>query len=124
MSRWSAALGLATSMSLLLGGGAVGAEKFQKLNDAQIRASIAGKEFTDEVHLADVFGGGGVLTSYAMGRKIVGKWRVQNDQLCLERQKWSSGCFEVWVAGKKVELKVPNGTIPIEGVFQRPAVRD
>jgi len=41
-----------------------------------------------------------------MGHKTLGKWRIQKDQLCLDRGKDpGSGCYEVWLSGKKVELR-------------------
>ena len=66
-------------------------EKFQKLSSAQIQARLAGMEITDEVHWADVFAANGTLTSYSMGRKSSGKWRVQKDELCIDRGKDDGG---------------------------------
>jgi hypothetical protein len=99
------------------------AEKFQKLNGAQIQARIAGMEITDETHWADVFAANGTLTSYSMGRKSNGKWRVQKDQLCIDRGKDDGGCYQVWLAGKKVELRREGSTLPLEGVLQRQSAR-
>ena len=62
-------------------------EKFQKLSGSQIRAKVPAMEITDGVHWADVFAPNGTLTSYSMSRKIVGKWRVSNDEVCLDRTK-------------------------------------
>jgi hypothetical protein len=96
---------------------------FQKLSAAQIQARFTGMEMTDGVHWADVFGPNGVLTSYSMGRKSAGKWRVENDELCIERGKDDGGCYEVWLSGKNVELRRPGASLPLEGVLQPPAVR-
>jgi hypothetical protein len=96
------------------------AEAFQKLNGAQVRAKLAGMEVTDGVHWRDVFGRGGALTGYSMGRKSVGKWSVQRDQLCLDLGKEpGSGCYDVWLFGNKVELRT-QGVLPLEGVLQTP----
>ena len=117
----------ATAGTLLLIGSvaaahAAAAEKFQKLGGAQIRAKVAGMEMTDDVHWADVFERNGTLRSFSMGRKQAGKWRVQKDELCLD-QGTESGCFEVWLAGNKVELRPKGSGLPREGVLQKPTAR-
>ena len=68
------------------------AEKFQKLSGPQIRAKFTGMEMTDNVHFADVFGANGMLKTYSMGRKKDGKWRVEKDELCVDRGKDDGGC--------------------------------
>ena len=98
-------------------------EKFQRLTGAQIQARVAGMEITDETHWADVFAANGTLTSYSMGRKSSGKWRVQKDELCIDRGKDDGGCYQVWLAGKKVELRREGSTLPLEGVLQRQSAR-
>ena len=59
-----------------------------------------------------------------MGHKTLGKWRIQKDQLCLDRGKEpGSGCYEVWLSGKKVELRDQTAGFPLEGVLQKPTDR-
>jgi hypothetical protein len=98
-------------------------EKFQRLTGAQVQARLAGMEITDETHWADVFAANGTLTSYSMGRKSSGKWHVQKDELCIDRGKNDGGCYQVWLAGKKVELRREGSTLPLEGVLQRQSAR-
>lgn len=100
---------------------ALAAEKFRKLSASQIRSTLAGMEWSDGIHSRDIFGRDGTLTSYGMGRKLIGKWRVQDDQLCLEHPKQEPACYEVWIAGNKVELRRKGSNLPLEGVLQRPA---
>src|SRR5262249_47207877 len=100
-----------------------GRRKFQKLTGAQIQARLAGMEITDETHWADVFAADGTLTSYSMGRKSNGKWRVQKDELCIDRGKDDGGCYQVWLAGKKVELRREGSTLTREGVLQKQSAR-
>jgi hypothetical protein len=96
-------------------------QKLQKLTGAQIQAKFAGMELTDESHWGEVFGRNGTLGIYSMGHKSVGKWRVQKDQLCLDHGKEpGGGCYEVWVAGKNVELRNQTSSLPLEGVLQKP----
>jgi hypothetical protein len=60
-----------------------------------------------------------------MGHQTVGKWRVQKDQLCLDRGKeLGSGCYEVWVSGKNVQLKNGESSLPLEGVLKKPTGRE
>jgi hypothetical protein len=95
-------------------------EKFQKLSGAQIRAKIAGMELTDEVHWREFYERSGIVTSSSMGRKRTGKWRVEKDQLCIELDKDPpTKCYEMWMSGKKVELR-REGLLPLQGVLEQP----
>ena len=105
---------------VVFGPSAQAEEKFQRLTGAQIQARFSGMEMTDEVHWGDVYDPNGTLRTYSMGRKTVGKWRVQKNELCLDRGKEEQGCYEVWLSGKKVELRRAGSDLPLEGVLQRP----
>src|SRR5262245_501289 len=98
-------------------------EELQKLTGSQIRAKLAGFEFTDEIHFRDFYERSGKLTSSSMGRKRTGKWRVEKDQFCIELDKEPPAkCYEVWAAGKKVELR-GEGVLPLQGVLESPTGR-
>lgn len=99
------------------------AETFRKLTGPQIRAEFSGMELTDEVHWGDVYAANGTLTATSMGRKTVGKWRVQGNELCVDRGADDSGCYDVWMAGKKVELRRAGSRLPLEGVLRKPGKR-
>lgn len=81
------------------------AEKFRRLTGAQIQARFAGMELSDGVHWRDLYAPDGTLTSQSMGRPRSGKWHVDQDQLCLDLGADSGGCYEVWLAGSKVEFR-------------------
>jgi hypothetical protein len=100
------------------------AEKFQKLSGSQIRARFVGMEMTDNVHWADVYGSNGALKTYSMGHKRDGKWRVEKDELCVDRGPDDGGCYQVWLAGRNVELRREGLPAAYEGVLQRPAARN
>jgi hypothetical protein len=124
MNNWRAAALLATFVAAaLLGNEAAAAEKFRKLTGTEIRSTLVGMEMTDEVHWGDVYERNGTLTTYSMGRKTVGKWRIQKDEMCHDRGEEFSGCYQVWVSGKKVELRREGSKLPLEGVLQRPGQR-
>ncbi len=98
-------------------------DKFQKLAGAQIRAKFAGMELTDDVHWRDFYERGGSVSSLSMGRKRTGKWRIEKDELCVEFDKDPPAkCYEVWVSGKKVELR-REGLLPLQGVLEPPTGR-
>src|SRR5262245_61111442 len=118
----AAGAGLVAALALAVQANA--AERFQRLMASQIQARITGMEITDEIHWADVFGRNGSLTSYSMGRKKVGTWKVQNNELCVDRGGDDGGCYQVWISGKKVELRREGSTIPLEGVLQRQTRRN
>jgi hypothetical protein len=104
-----------------IGPGALAEDKFLKLTGAQIQARFPGMEMTDEVHWGDVYRRNGALITNEMGHKTTGKWRVLKDQLCLNRGKeMGSGCYEVWLSGKNVQLKNGESSVPLEGVLKKP----
>jgi len=96
-------------------------QKLQKLTGAQIQAKFPGMELTDEAHWGEVFERNGTLTITSMGHKSSGKWRIQKDQLCLETgSEPGRGCYEVWLAGRNVELRNRASSTPLEAVLQKP----
>jgi len=100
------------------------AEKFQKLSGLQVRAKFTGMEMTDNVHFADVFGSNGNLKTYSMGHTKDGKWRVDKDELCVDRGKDDGGCYQVWISGNNVEFRRPGLQATSEGILQRPVARN
>lgn len=99
-------------------------DKFQKLTGAQILAKLTGMEVTDESHWGEVLNRNGTLLLNVMGHKSLGKWRIQRDQLCLDHgTEPGGGCYEVWLAGNKVELRNKQSSVPMEGILQKPTDR-
>ena len=112
------------ALTAVMGAHAMAAENFQKLSGAQIRAKIVGMQMTDEVHWSYFYDRNGVLNTQAMGRKRVGKWAIQKDELCLDLGDGrDGGCFEVWLSGRNVELRPSGSGLPLEGVIDTPANR-
>jgi hypothetical protein len=59
-----------------------------------------------------------------MGRKRTGKWRIEDDALCVELTEYAeSGCYEVWLASPKIELRPTGPGIQVEGVLQKSEAR-
>jgi hypothetical protein len=113
---------LALSFGLVLMGSVGAGEPFRRLTGAQITASLSGKELTDEVHWAYVFGKAGRLTTVSLGTRGTGTWRVRNDELCLDGGPDGHRCFQVWSLGQRVELRREGG-LPDEGILQTPQAR-
>ena len=108
-----ACLGVAT-----LGPSAAAEEKFHKLTGGQIRTKLAGMELTDNVHWRDFYQRNGTVMSTSMGRKLTGKWLVEDDQLCIEFEKEPiPDCYDVWLSGKQVELR-REGLLPLQGILE------
>lgn len=124
MIRIQAALSLILGL-LVFGPGVDAAEKFKKLTGAQIQAKFSGMEMSDDVHWRDFYDFGGAFISRSMGRKRAGKWWINKNELCIDRGKDDGGCYQVWIAGRKVEFRRPGLDVPIlEGTLQNPIGRD
>jgi hypothetical protein len=106
------------ALALVLSGGLVAhglaADNFRKLNDAQIRARLAGMEITDGVHWAEQYMRDGTYKAYHLGKPSKGEWYAKDGELCLEDGKAEPDCREVWISGNKIEFR---GT-GLEGVLQ------
>jgi hypothetical protein len=101
----------------------VAGEPFRQIKGMEIARRFQQQEFTDEVHSAYVFGKDGHLSSVFMGKRGGGIWRVQGDRLCLLPDAFPERCSEVWMSGKRVQLREPGVEIYEEGILQRPTAR-
>ena len=98
---------------------ATAAPTFTQLSGREIVSRFSGMEFTDGVHWAYTFERGGRVSFTSMGRAGSGKWRVNGNQLCYDRQR-GEACFEVWVSGNQVQLRRPRSELSEDGVLQNP----
>jgi hypothetical protein len=103
---------------------AMAAEKSQKLSGSQIRTKFAGMQLTDEVHFRDVYDRDGTLRSYSDGKGRVGKWAIENDELCLYFKEPDDGCYEVSFSAGRIEMKPSGLGLSIEGILQTPTDRN
>lgn len=110
----TAAMGLAPTPSLA-------APAFHRVRGKAIATLLTGREFSDEVHFTMLFEKGGALRMFSTGRRREGAWRVEDDQLCLDRTGDDHQCFEVWTSGSRLELRREAGP-PEEGILRRPKV--
>lgn len=76
---------------------------------------------TDDVHWRDVYQRDGNFRSRSMGRTRIGKWHIQQDELCVDVGPGTdSGCYEVWISGNAVELRPTGLGLQVQGVLQKP----
>lgn len=124
MRWWTTAIVLALLGALTRTVDINAAEKFQKLTGAQIQAKFAGMEMSDDVHWRDRYERNGTIASQSMGRNRSGKWRVEKNELCVDLGTDRGGCYQVWLAGNKVEFRREglDGSI-LEGTLQNSSGR-
>jgi hypothetical protein len=115
---------VAAATLALISAGAVAAEHSLKLSGSEIRARFAGMQLTDEVHWRDVCERDGSLRSYTLGKKTVGRWVVEKDELCLYFKEPDDGCYVVWLSGDRIEMKPSELGLSIEGILQTPTDRN
>jgi hypothetical protein len=105
----------------VLDAGFAASEKLQRLSGPQIRARLAGRELTDEVHWRTVYERDGALRNYALGSKRLGKWSIQGDDLCEEDLlEPDGGCFELALSVTRIVM-TPTGWDCLSMAFSRPS---
>src|SRR5258708_11559957 len=114
----------ATLGSILVEVSTIAAENPRKLSRTQIRTKLAGMQLTDEAHFRDVYDRDGTLRNYSNGRKTVGKWAIEKDELCLYFKEPDDGCYEVSLSGDRIEMKPYGVGLSIEGILQAPTDRN
>jgi hypothetical protein len=102
--------------------GTAATDAYHRLKGREIATRFTGMELTDEVHWAYVFEKGGRLNIFSMGRPGTGAWKVDRNELCLDRPLDETRCYEVWVSGQNVQLR-REPEIPDEGILQKPQKR-
>jgi hypothetical protein len=107
---------------LIFATAAPAAEPFRQLKGREIASRFTGMELTDEVHWAYVFEKGGRLNIFSMGRPGTGSWKVNKNELCLDRPPDEPRCYEAWISGQDVQLR-RESDVPEEGILQKPQKR-
>jgi hypothetical protein len=88
-------------------GPAVAADRFKRLNAAEIRQRIVGNVVTDESHWSDRFESNGTLNAMELGQKKLGTWKLQGNEMCVTRKarKPFEECFEIWQSHDQIEYR-------------------
>lgn len=83
------------------------AESFRRLSAAQIRTQFTGKVITDSTHWRETYVPRGKLVVEEMGHSAsIGSWRINGDRLCKVRPGILNECYELWIAGDRVEFRL------------------
>ena len=114
----------AASLTLVIGHPAPTADTFRKLNESEIRAKLAEKEITDDIHFGYQYMRDGTIKIFSMGEKATGTWRVKNGQLCVEARPQDTDCYGVWLSGNKVQFRFSDGALLTEGHVQKQTPRE
>jgi len=123
MRLWKTkSLMVASAACHLFASAALATEPFRHLTGREITSRFTGMELTDEVHWAYVFEKAGRLKSFSMGKASTGTWKVEKDELCLDRPPDEPRCYEVWTAGRNVQLRY-EPALPEEAILQKPQKR-
>lgn len=90
------------------------AEGFKKLNGTQIQRAFASKTFTDDVHFSLRHLPGGTIQGTRMGKKVLDKWAVTKDKLCVT-DSFGENCYTVWAKGSGVRLSIDGSDFSLDG---------
>ena len=94
---------------------------FTRLTGKDIRARVIGKVVTDGAHWSDRFDLDGALISWSQGRKSAGKWEIRGEALCItEGADPGPTCYEVWVAGDAISLRLDGVETAFTGYLRAP----
>jgi hypothetical protein len=125
MNRFSA-VAIAALCGAIAICGAAAEEVFKKLSGAQIRAEFTGMQLTDGAHWGESYQPGGrLVTEEDRQQKSTGTWGVENDRLCTDLGKdVGRSCYEVWMSGRRVELRTPGSSdAAVTGMLEPAAKR-
>jgi hypothetical protein len=114
---------VAAALTIVVAVPAAAAENFKLLKAKQIRATVVGKDISDDVHWSEYYRKDGALISTDMGTTRTGTWKIQEDKLCKSNEKTKPlTCYEVWISGNNVSLRLDKGDTPFEGVVEKHGV--
>ena len=125
MNRFSARVAIITSCCAVGICSGTAAEGFKRLSGAQIRSQFTGKQLTDGAHWGESYQPGGrLVTEEDRQQKATGTWQVKGDRLCIDFGNGGAGsCYEVWMSGRKVELRMPGASEASVAGMLEPAVK-
>jgi hypothetical protein len=94
-------------------------EPFRRLAANEIRIKVIGRDLTDGIHWSWYFRPDGMLISVDMAKKRIGSWKIQDNQLCREKEKGQElKCHQVWMSGKTISLRLLDDMPELEGTVE------
>ncbi|HEY8007418.1 MAG TPA: hypothetical protein VIE66_11620 [Methylocella sp.] len=117
---WKIRLSVAVALTIVVAVPAAAEENFKLLKAKQIRATIAGKDISDDVHWSEYYRKDGALISTDIGTKQTGTWKIQGDKLCKSKENTKTlTCYEVWMSGENISLRLHEGDDHFIGVVEK-----
>jgi hypothetical protein len=111
---------VAAALTILVTLPADAKENFKLLKAKQIRATVVGKDISDDVHWSEYYRKDGALISTDMGTKQTGTWKIQGDKLCKSKEKTKPlTCYEVWMSGDNISLRLHEEDDHFLGVVEK-----
>jgi hypothetical protein len=111
---------LAVSAALPPGRSAAAQDDFRQLDAKQIRSRLVGQDLTDGSHWSMYLRPGGTLIGTESNTRWTGKWKLQQAKLCMSTPGSASlDCYEVWMAGAKVSLRMTDGAEAFAALIER-----
>jgi hypothetical protein len=117
---WKIRLLVAVALTIGISAPVGAEENFKLLKAKQIRATIVGKDISDDVHWSEYYRKDGAFISTDMGTKQIGTWKIQGDKLCKSKEKTKPLiCYEVWMSGDNISLRLHEGDDHFIGVVEK-----
>jgi hypothetical protein len=117
---WKIRLLVAVALTIGISAPVGAEENFKLLKAKQIRATIVGKDISDDVHWSEYYRKDGAFISTDMGTKQTGTWKIQGDKLCKSKEKTKPLiCYEVWMSGDNISLRLHEGDDHFIGVVEK-----
>ncbi len=81
-------------------------DQFRMLDGKQIRTHVVGQDITNGPHWSMYVRPDGALIGEESGSSWTGRWKIQNDRLCITLPSSTSAeCNEVWMSGTLVRMR-------------------
>jgi hypothetical protein len=95
-------------------------DKFKLLNAADIRARVVSHDITDASHWSMYLRPDGTLIGTESNTRWTGTWRIQQNKLCMSNPTSKQlDCYDVWMAGEKISLRLKADDDSFVGVIER-----
>lgn len=116
--RWHQ-MRLACFGALATTGAVAPAENYRKMSAEEMKGAITNMEIS-EPHFSEQYLAGGTVRIVTLGRRIIGKWKIIEGQLCVEAPKpEDTKCREIWRSGNKYQLRFPGDPVPFDVTIQK-----
>jgi hypothetical protein len=113
-------------LALLVGPGNLGPnaaeaqDNFRRLDAKDIRARVVSHDITDASHWSMYLRPDGTLVGTESATRWTGIWRIQQNKLCMSNPMSKQlDCYDVWMAGAKISLRLREDDDSFVAVIER-----